>query len=50
MATLRCGVRASLCGGSSHGGAQAPGAQASVVEARRRDSCDSEALECKLRS
>ena len=49
-ATLRCGVWASYCGGFSCCGAQALGAQASVVAARRLSSCTSWALERRLSS
>ena len=60
--TLHCGARASHCGGFSCCGAQALGAQASVVAAhglsscgmrsleRRLSSCGSRALECRLSS
>ena len=49
-ATLCCGAQASHCGGFSCRRAQALGAQASVVAARRLSSCGSRALECKLSS
>ena len=49
-ATLRCGARASHCGGFSCCGARALGAQASVVVARGLSSCGSWALECRLSS
>ena len=42
-ATLRCGARASHCGGFSCCGAQALGAWASVVVARGLSSCGSQA-------
>ena len=42
-ATLRCGARASHCGGFSSCGAQALGAWASVVVARGLSSCGSRA-------
>ena len=48
-ATLHCGARASHCGGFSCG-AQGPGAQASVVVARRLSSCGSSVLERRLSS
>ena len=47
-ATLRCGARASPCGGFSCCRAQALGAQASVVAVRRLSSCGSRALERRL--
>ena len=46
--TLNCGVRASHCGGFSCCGAQALGAQASVVVARGLSSCGLRALEHRL--
>ena len=46
-ATLRCGARASHCGGFSCCGAQALGARASVVAPHRLSSCGSWALELK---
>ena len=49
-ATLRCGARASHCGGFSCCGARALGARASVVVAHRLSSCDSQALERRLSS
>ena len=49
-ATLRCGARASHCGGFSCCGARALGAQASVVVARGLSSCGSRTLECRLSS
>ena len=49
-ATLRCGARASHCGGFSCCGAWALGPRASVVAARGLSSCDSWALECSLSS
>ena len=49
-ATLRCGVRASHCGGFSYCGAQAQGAWASVVVAHGLSSCGSRALEHRLSS
>ena len=49
-ATLRCGARASHCGGFSCCGAQALGAWASAVVARGLSSCGSRALECRLSS
>ena len=49
-ATLRCGVRASYCGGFSCCGARALGAQASVGVARGLSSCGSWALERRLSS
>ena len=48
--TLRCGARASHCGGFSCCGAWALGAQASVVVARGLSSCGSRALERRLSS
>ena len=48
--TLRCGVRASHCGGFSCCRAQALGAWASVVVAHGLSSCGSWALEHRLRS
>ena len=45
-ATLHCGVRASHCGGFSCCGAQALGAQASVVAAHGLSSCGAWALGC----
>ena len=47
---LRCGVRASHCGGFSCCGAQALGTWASVVVARGLSSCGSRALERRLSS
>ena len=47
-ATLRCGVRASHCGGFSCCRAQALGMQASVVVAHGLRSCGSRALERRL--
>ena len=44
-ATLRCGVRASHCGGFSCCGARALGAWASIVVSHGLSSCDSQALE-----
>ena len=49
-ATLRCGVRASHCGGFSCCGAQALGMRASVVVASGLSSCGSRALERRLSS
>ena len=49
-ATLRCGARASHCGGFSCCGAQALGARASVVVAHGLSSCGSRALERRLSS
>ena len=49
-ATLRCGVRASHCGGFSCCRAWALGARTSVVVARGLSSCGSWALERKLSS
>ena len=49
-ATLRCGVRASHCGGFSSCGARALGACASVVVAHGLSSCGSRALEHRLSS
>ena len=49
-AILHCGARASHCGGFSCCGAQALGAWASVVAARRLSSCGSRALEHRLSS
>ena len=49
-ATLHCGARASNCSGFSCCGAQALGAWASVVMARRLSSCGMRALECRLSS
>ena len=49
-ATLRCGARASHCGGFSCCGARALGARASVVVARGLSSCGSQALERRLSS
>ena len=49
-ATLRCGGRASHCGGFSCCRAQAPGAWASVVVAHRLSSCGWQALERRLSS
>ena len=49
-ATLRCGARASHCGGFSCCGAQALGAWASVLAAHGLGSCGSRALECRLSS
>ena len=49
-ATLRCGVRASHCGGFSCCGAWAVRARASVVVARRLSSCGLRALELRLSS
>ena len=45
-----CGAWASRCGGLSCCGAQALGAWASVVVARRLSSCGSQALERRLSS
>ena len=50
MLGLRCGVRASHCGGFSCCRALALGAQASVVVARGLSSCVSQALEHRLSS
>ena len=49
-ATLHCCAQASHCGGFSCRGAQALGARASVVVARRLSICGSQALECRLSS
>ena len=49
-ATLRCGARASHCGGFSYCGALALGARASVVVVRGLSSGGSQALECRLSS
>ena len=49
-ATLRCGARASHCGGFSCCGAQALGVRASVVVAYELSSCGSQALELRLSS
>ena len=49
-ATLRCGARASHCGGFSCCRAQAPGARASVVVACGLSSCGLRALEHRLSS
>ena len=49
-ATVRCGAQASHCRGFSCCGAQALGAQASVVVARGLSSCGSRALERRLSS
>ena len=49
-ATLRCGARASHCGGFSCCREQALGTRASVVVARGLSSCGSRALECRLSS
>ena len=49
-ATLRCGARASHCGGVSCCGARALGMWASVVMARGLSSCGSWALEGRLSS
>ena len=49
-AILRCGARASHCGGFSCYGARALGAWASVVVARRLSSFGSRALERRLSS
>ena len=49
-ATLRCGARASHCGGFSSCGARALGAQALVVVARGLSSCGVRALERRLSS
>ena len=49
-ATLRCGARASHCGGFSCCRAQALGARASVVVARGLSSWDPPALERRLSS
>ena len=49
-ATLRCGVRASHCGGFSCCGAWALGAWASVVVVHGHSSCGLWALECRLSS
>ena len=49
-ATLRCGARASHCGGFSCCEARALGAQASVVVAHGLSSCGSRALERRLSS
>ena len=47
---LRCGARASHCGGFSCCGTRALGARASVVVAHGLSSCGSRALECRLSS
>ena len=47
---LRCGARASHCGGFSCCGAQALGTRASVVVAHGLSSCGSRALERRLSS
>ena len=49
-ATVRCGARASHCGGFSCCRAQALGARAPVVVARALSSCGSRALEHRLSS
>ena len=49
-ASLRCGARASHCGGFSCCGARALGMQASVVVARRLSSCGLWSLEHRLNS
>ena len=49
-ATLRCGARASHCGGFSSCGAQALDVWASVVVACGLSSCGSQALELRLSS
>ena len=49
-AALRCGVRASHCGGFSCCGARALGVQASAVVAHGLSSCGSRALERRLSS
>ena len=49
-ASLRCGARASNCGGFSCCGARALGAQASVVVAHGLSSCGLQTLECRLSS
>ena len=49
-ATLRCGVRASHCGGFSCCRAQALGTRASVVVASGVSSCGSQAVEHRLSS
>ena len=49
-ATLRCGARASHCGGFSCCGARALGLRASVVTAHGLSSCGSRTLECRLSS
>ena len=49
-ATLRCGARASQCGGFFCCGARALGTQASVVVAGGLSSCGSRALERRLSS
>ena len=49
-ATLRCGARASHCGGFSCCGAGSLGARASVVVARGLSGCGSRALERRLSS
>ena len=49
-AALPCGAQASHCGSFSCCGAQALGAWASVVVARRLSGCGSWALECRLSS
>ena len=49
-AALRCGARASHCGGFSCCRAQALGARASVVVVRELSSCGSRAPECRLSS
>ena len=48
--TIRCGARASHCGGFSCCGARALVAQASVVVAPRLSSCGSWALDHRLSS
>ena len=48
--TLRCGARASHCGGFSCYGARALGARASVVVVHGLSSCGSQALEGRLSS
>ena len=47
---LRCGARASHCGGFSCCGAQALGTRASVVVAHGLSSCGSRALQRRLSS
>uniref|UniRef100_A0A8C0CFC7 Sushi domain-containing protein n=1 Tax=Balaenoptera musculus TaxID=9771 RepID=A0A8C0CFC7_BALMU len=49
-APLRCGVRASHCGGFSCCGAWALGTRASLVVVRRFSSSGSRAVDCRLRS
>ena len=49
-AALRCGARASQCGGFSCCGAWALGVQALVVVVRALSSCGSQALERRLSS